>query len=253
VKASEKAHDDEKGDRNGKDVLMTPNPMPTKLGPGRSTVTEALLSVVRDPVGRLIRDWNWKSAVLSTALHAPIFFLINLSAGRKAAFGVLLTELVLRPLTSGIYGSLTEALRDAEPTWLAGLTASVLMPFANHSLELLVHGLRGTPKLAHSILASVCFTVFSTLFNLYAMRRGALIVGENQQSLAQDMRRMPRLIGGFLAAGPLTIFRLLKRRGTRAIPRRPEPGLEVFNKEDWSDAWTINTRSAGHRRNEALS
>jgi hypothetical protein len=181
---------------------------------------------MRDPGRRLIRDWNWKSAVVSTALRAPIFFFVNLSAGRKAAFGALLTELVLRSLTSGIYGSLTEALHDAEPTWLAGLAASVLMPFANHSLELLVHWLRGTPKLAASILASVCFTVFSTLFNLYAMRRGALIVGENQQSLGHDLRRMPRLMGGFLAAGPVAIFRLLKRRGTRAISLRQDPGWE---------------------------
>ena len=205
---------------------MTPDPAPTKLGPAPPAVAEALLSVVRHPFERLIRDWNWKSALTSTVLRAPIFFFVNLTAGRKAAFGALLTELVLRSLTSGIYGSLTEALRDAEPAWLAGLTASILMPVANHSLELLVHWLRGTPKLAHSILASVCFTVFSTLFNLYAMRRGALIVGENQQSLGHDLRRMPRLIGGFLAAGPLAIVRLLKRRETRAIPLRTEPGWE---------------------------
>jgi len=205
---------------------MTSNRAATRLGTIPPTVAEALLSVVRDPFGRLIRDWNWKSALTSTVLRAPIFFFVNLAAGRKAAVGALLTELVLRSLTSGIYGSLTEALRDAEPAWLAGLAASILMPVANHSLELLVHWLRGTPKLANSILASVCFTVFSTLFNLYAMRRGALIVGENQQSLAQDFRRMPRLIGGFLAVGPLAILRWLKRRGTRAIPLRSEPEWE---------------------------
>jgi hypothetical protein len=181
---------------------------------------------MRDPGGRLIRDWNWKSAVTSTVLRAPVFFFVNLAAGSKAAVGALLTDIVLRSLTSGFYGSLTEALRDAEPVWLAGLTALVLTPAANHSLELLVHWLRGTPRLAHSILASVCFTVVSTLFNLYAMRRGALIVGENHQSFAQDLRCMPRLLGGFLAAGPLAIFRLLKRRGARAIAPRPEPGWE---------------------------
>ena len=217
---------DVEGDRGGKDLLMTYNRAVTKLGTEPPTVAEALLSVVRDPFGRLIRDWNWKSALMSTALRAPIFFFVNLAAGPKAAAGALLTEIVLRSLTSGFYGSLTEALREAEPGWLAGLTASVLMPAGNHSLELLIHWLRGTPKLANSILASVCFTMVSTLFNLYAMRRGALIVGENQQSLSHDLRRMPRLVGGFLAAGPLAIFRLLKRRGTRAIPLRPEPGWE---------------------------
>jgi hypothetical protein len=205
---------------------MTENRASSKLGPRHPTVAEALLSVVRHPGDHLIRKWNWKSAVTSTLVRAPIFFLVNLPAGPKAAAGAFLTELVLRSLTSGFYGSLTEAIRDAEPGWLAGLTAAVLMPAANHSLELVVHWLRGTPKLANSIIASVCFTAVSTLFNLYVMRQGAFIVGENRQSLGQDMRRMPRLVVGFLAVGPLTIIRWLKRRGSRAVPLRSEPGWE---------------------------
>jgi hypothetical protein len=58
------------------------------------------------------------------------------------------------------------------------------------------------------------------------MRHGALIVGEKRQPFSQDMRRMPRLVVGFIAAGPLAIIRLLKRRGTRAMPMRPEPDWE---------------------------
>jgi hypothetical protein len=182
--------------------------------------------VVHDPGGQLIRKWNWKSAVTSSLFRAPIFFFVNLSAGPKAAAGAFLTELVLRSATSGFYGSITESIREAEPAWLAGLTAALLMPLANHSLELLVHWLRGTPKLAHSIVASVCFTAVSTLFNLYVMRQGALIVGEKRQSFGQDMRSMPRLVVGFIVAGPLAIVRLLRRRGTQTMPLRPEPDWE---------------------------
>jgi hypothetical protein len=198
-------------------------------------VAEALLSVVRDPAGRLIRRWNWKAALTSSLFRASLFFFVNLAAGPKAAVGALLTELVLRSVTSGFYGSLTETLREAQPGWLAGLTAALLMPLTNRSLELLIHWLRGTPKLAHSILASVCFTMVSTLFTLYVMRRGALIVGEDRQSLSHDMRRMPRLVAGFLVAGPLAIFCWCKSRRTRgmvaarvgrAIALRPDPGWE---------------------------
>ena len=163
---------------------MTHNRAVTKLGTEPPTVAEALLSVVRDPAGCLIQRWNWKAALTSSLFRASLFFFVNLTAGPKAAVGALLTELVLRSVTSGFYGSLTEALREAQPGWLAGLTAALLMPLANHSVELLVHWLRGTPKLTNSILASVCFTMVSTLFTLYVMRRGALIVGEDQQSLA---------------------------------------------------------------------
>ncbi len=205
---------------------MIPERNAPKLRAAPPTVAEALLRVVRDPVGRLIRKWNWKSALTSSLFRAPIFFFVNLTAGPKAAAAAFLTELILRSVTSGFYGSLTEAIGEAEPAWLAGLTAAFLMPVTNHALELLVHWLRGTPKLAHSILASMCFTAFSTLFNLYVMRHGALIVGESRQSFGQDMRRMPRLVIGFLAAGPLAIIRLLKRRAGPAMPLRPEPDWE---------------------------
>ena len=214
---------------------MTHNRAVTKLGTEPPTVAEALLSVVRDPAGRLIQRWNWKAALTSSLFRASLFFFVNLTAGPKAAVGALLTELVLRSVTSGFYGSLTEALREAQPGWLAGLTAALLMPLANHSVELLVHWLRGTPKLTNSILASVCFTMVSTLFTLYVMRRGALIVGEDRQSLAHDMRRMPRLVAGFLAAGPLALFRWCKSQRTRgmaparvvgAMGLRPDPGWE---------------------------
>ena len=207
----------------------------TRFGTVPPSVAEALLSVMRDPADCLIRKWNWKSALTSSLFRAAIFFCVNLAAGPKAAVGALLTELVLRSVTSGFYGSLTEALGEAEPAWFAGLTAALLLPLANHSVELLVHWLRGTPKLAHSILASVCFTAVSTLFNMYAMRRGALIVGENRQSLSQDMLRVPRLVIGFVASGPLAIFCFYKSRRTqgfvparvvRAISLRPDPGWE---------------------------
>jgi hypothetical protein len=51
------------------------------------------------------------------------------------------------------------------------------------------------------------FTVVSTLFNFYAMRRGALAVGRDTPSMLDDLRAMPRLITGFLAAVPLGIRR----------------------------------------------
>jgi hypothetical protein len=205
---------------------MTHDRAASGFGAEPPTVAGALRRIVRDPIGQLLRKWNWKSALTSSLFRAPIFFFANLSAGRKAAVGAFLSELVLRSATSGFYGSLTESIRDAEPAWLAALTAVLLMPLVNHSLELLVHWLRSTPRLLHSIVASVCFTAISTLFNLYVMRRGALIVGKERQSFAQDMRCMPRLLIGFLAAGPLAALHWLKCRGARAISLRTKPDWE---------------------------
>jgi hypothetical protein len=143
--------------------------------------------------------WNYKSAVLSALFRAPIFFAANVAAGLDAATAAFVTEFAFRFATAGFYGAVTQAFRRVEPPMLAALGAVVLLPAIAHSLEFLVHWLRGTSELAISIVASIAFTVLSTSFNLFAMRRGALIAGEGAASLLSDLRRMPRLLISFLA------------------------------------------------------
>jgi hypothetical protein len=173
--------------------------------PGVS-VGEVLLRFVREPQKYLLARWNWKSAVLSSLFRAAVFFLANLTAGWPAAIAAMNTELIYRGLTSGFYGALTEGFRDAEPPWAGALAAMVVLPLAGHSMEFVVHWLRGTRNLTPSITASVLFTAVSTLFNLYAMRRGALTVGPGRGSLREDMRRMPKLIIDFVLVLPRQLF-----------------------------------------------
>lgn len=164
------------------------------------TVAEVLIGLARHPMERIARRWNWKSALLSSASRASLFFSANLSAGLDAALAAMLTELVFRGLTAGFYGGLTQSFRHATPHWLASVTVMVLLPVCTHTTELLVHWLRGTEKLAASLTVSVIFTVVSTLFNLFAMRRGVLIVGEGRGSLLADLRQIPRLVVLFVAS-----------------------------------------------------
>jgi hypothetical protein len=179
---------------------------------------------VRHPFEHLIRRWNWKSAVLSSLFRAAIFFFVNLKAGMPAALAAMQTELIYRALTSGFYGALTEAFREAEPPWAAFLAASILLPLASHSFEFLVHWARGTRRLVPSIIASVIFTVLSTLFNLYAMRRGALIVGAGSGSLWEDLARVPRLLLDFICVVPKSVIshvaRLSRSFAQRAAEQR---------------------------------
>ena len=172
------------------------------------TVADVLKGFVTRPVETLIRRWNWKSAVLSSLFRASIFFFANLAAGWHAALGALLAELILRGATSGFYGAITESFSEARPVAAAMMTAMVVLPVANHSLEFLVHWLRGTPKLTASITASVIFTAWSTSFNVYAMRHGVLTVGGKSKSLREDLARALPLLGQFLLAGPRAILRL---------------------------------------------
>jgi hypothetical protein len=157
-------------------------------------VREVLYGLIRHPIRHFVRGWNWKAATLSAACRATIFFAVNLSAGLEAGVNAMTTELVFRMFASGALGSATQAFRTATPAAAATVTALVVIPATGHLAEYGVHRLAGTVRLGESIAVSVAFSVVTTAFNLFAMRRGALIVGDGQQPLADDVRRMPALI-----------------------------------------------------------
>src|SRR5271165_5340191 len=131
----------------------------------QASVSEVLRRFLREPQKYLLARWNWKSAVLSSLFRAVIFFFANLTAGLPAAMAAMSTELIFRGITSGFYGALTEGFREAEPPWAAAVGVLIVLPFANHSMEFVVHWLRGTCNLVPSITASLIFTALSTLFN----------------------------------------------------------------------------------------
>jgi hypothetical protein len=167
------------------------------------TPQATLLALFRDPVPALIHHWNWKSAIFSTLCRSAVFFFANLSKGMDAATGALIAEFLYRAVSAGFYGALTQAFRKSEPRWVAML----LIPAISHAIEFFVHWARGTPNLRTSIIASLLFTFISTSFNLHAMRRGVLVVGKGEQSIAADMRALPLTIRTFVASG----FGLVRR------------------------------------------
>jgi hypothetical protein len=166
-----------------------------------TTVGAVLTGFITRPWDTLGRRWHYKSAVLSSTTRSGLFFTTNMTAGLDAALGALGTEFILRFATAGFYGVATQAFRRVEPPIHGTIGAMMLLPAVAHSLELVVHWLGGTPELAASLIASVAFTALSTAFNLFAMRRGVLVVGADGASLLADLCRMPRLMASFLAPG----------------------------------------------------
>ena len=171
------------------------------------SVADVLRGFVLHPREWLLRRWNWKAAILASVLRGAIFFASNWRAGWRAASAAMLVEFAYRAVTSGFWGAMTQAFEGAEPAWLATLAALLVIPLVSHALELLVHLLEGTPRLWASMLSSVAFTALSTLFNLYAMRRGAFLVGTEGRGFGSDLQALPQLIAGFVAAGPRAILR----------------------------------------------
>ncbi len=184
--------------------------LPTQAPAAKITIAAALLSLVLRPYELIIKRFNWKSAVCSSLIRGIIFFFANIKSGWQAASGAMLAEWTYRAFTSGFYGAMTQTIGEAEPEWQATLAAMVVLPLTSHILEFVVHYFRHTPHLKLSIISSMIFTVFSTLFNVYAMRRGKLVVGSNAASLGADLKAMPRMIYEFLAVVPLWIRRSLK-------------------------------------------
>jgi hypothetical protein len=162
------------------------------------TIRQVIAAAMRDPVRTFVINWNWKSALTSSLCRASIFFVVNLPAGVIHGVRAMMTELIFRGIASGVMGTMTQAFSLAQHSWVA----LIILPALGHTLEYAVHHAAGTPRLGQSIVASVAFSVLTTSFNLFAMRRGALVVGaEGQSSLLDDFRRLPGLFVAYLRAG----------------------------------------------------
>jgi hypothetical protein len=175
-----------------------------------SAVLFALLSSPQ----KLLRLWNWKSASLSVILRGPIFFAAAVRQGWAGVAGALFTESAFCAISAGFYGAIVQSLKDAEPQWLTGVVLAFVIPALFQSVEYLLHWFRGTPHLRIAEIVSVIISGLSALFNWYAMRRGALLVGKEGASFGRDLGRLPRLIFGFLAVLPR---KLASRAKTRSL------------------------------------
>lgn len=174
------------------------------------TVPAALAGLLINP-GRLLLGWNWKTALLSACVRGTIFFVSNLGAGLGEAIAAMAVEAALFATLAGFYGALAQSFRHARPAWAATMTVMILMPAVNHTLEYALHNATDTEKIAAGVVASISLSIISAMFNLFAMRRGVLIVGDEKASLIDDLRRMPRVVFDFVMAIPRALWRIIFR------------------------------------------
>ena len=188
------------------------------------SVRDVFSNLLHHPA-QLITRWNWKSVVLAVIMRGLIYLTIYLISGENwtVTLTAVMVELPFRVITTGVAGALVQSFRKATPIWLANTIVSIMLPAFSHTIEFTVH--YGQEKYFSDILAatkdgvtrqrtfaiSVLFSVVSVLFNLYAMRKGALLVGagEATKSLKDDFKQMPRLVGEFIVALPMVILRFV--------------------------------------------
>lgn len=162
------------------------------------TVASVLWLLATRPFQLLFVGWNWKAAVLSAATRAPVFLLTTIGGGWRRAWVAVMVESAFRISSAGIFAAAIQAFRNARPEWAAALIILLWIPLLSQVLDGLLHLAMHTPNLGAGLLVSLLVTALSSLFNWYAMRRGALLIGEHAHPFWSDLRAIPLLVLSFL-------------------------------------------------------
>jgi hypothetical protein len=187
--------------------------------PNSVSVGQALLALLRNPWHQLVLRWNGKAALLSAMFRGVIFLIASIKSHHAGRSSGVLAEALFGALSAGFFGTMTQALRFAEPQWVAGFLLAGIFPLLLQIVDLSFHAALGTQVFHAGMISSAVFTAFAAAFNLYIMRRGAMLVGEEGRPFMQDMSAMPRLVILFVAAGVLSPWRfaveIVSRRTAR--------------------------------------
>ena len=193
-------------------IEETPPDQPT------NTITEAWLFLWRNP-SQFVRYWNYKGAVLSGVMRAPIFLATYLigKESLRLALAAASVQFIFRFFFVFVCGALIQSFRCVESPWQAMLSIMLVLPFVSHIVEFLLQFgfgyVTGTQdRTDEAILRSISFSIISALFTLFAMRRGIMIVGESEsKSLLNDISRLPVIIFHFCAFIPNEISAMFRR------------------------------------------
>ena len=167
--------------------------------PAPHRVIDVFRYLVRHPIEMLVYRWNWKAALFSGVLRSMIYLFTHLKEGWRAALGAMSVEFFFRLIVSGASGSLVQAFHNAAPVWLATLCVMIMLPAFSHMIEFTLHTLNGDVNKGKAIVISITFSIISAIFNLFAMRRDALLVKDDRaQSLGRDLVALPKIVGEFM-------------------------------------------------------
>jgi hypothetical protein len=173
------------------------------------TVISVVCDLLANPWKVFLFNWNWKAGLLGGLFRAALFSVAVVPRESAALRGVAI-QLVFRIAVGGLWGSLAQAFRAAQPAWLAGLCVAVMLPAAVHTLEYAFLTAGHASHIRRGMIVSVALSVVSLVLNWNLMRRGVMLTGKGTDSLATDFRRLPAVLGDLLMAGPRVLVRVLR-------------------------------------------
>ncbi len=187
--------------------------------PIRVSAGQALLTLLRDPWQCVIQRWNGKAALLSAMFRGVIFLAASIKSHHTGRLSGVLAEALFGAVSAGFFGTLTQALRFADPEWLAELLLAGIYPLLFQVGDFFFHAAVGTQGFRAGMIASAVFTALSAAFNLYIMRRGTLLVGKEGNPFTQDLIVLPRMALLFVVSGAVNAWRFVLDLAFRRIPR----------------------------------
>jgi len=190
--------------------------------PAPHRVVDVFRYLVRHPIEMLVWRWNWKAALFSGILRSMIYLFTHLKEGWRAALGAMSVEFFFRLIVSGASGSLVQAFHNAAPVWLATLCVMIMLPAFSHMIEFTLHTLNGDVNKGKAIIISITFSIVSAIFNLFAMRRDALLVKDDRaQTLGQDLVKLPKIVGEFMFYPFVWLYKRHQARSAQPAEKLP--------------------------------
>jgi len=158
--------------------------------------------------------WNWKCALLSAAARSIVYLAALARSGPHGRFSIVTVEIAYVTMTAGIYAGMQQRALRLRSRLLGNLIVAGGVPALSQMIDWLAHRAAGAAVPFSAIVAVSIFTGVSALFHLFVMRRGVFLTDQGR-SLADDFRRIPRLVAGFVIA-PYTFAIALTGRVARA-------------------------------------
>jgi hypothetical protein len=141
--------------------------------------------------------WNWKCALLSASTRSMVYAAALAHPAHGQRTTVALVEMTYITLTAGFFSGMQQRSLSLRSRALGNFMVAVGVPGLSQMLDWAVHRMAGGAP-ARATVAMFLFTFISALFHLHVMRNGVFLTGHGR-SLADDFRRIPRLLAGFVA------------------------------------------------------
>lgn len=151
--------------------------------------------------------WNWKVALVTAVLRGLVCIaaLWHMEAHARRHFGIVEAVFVL--LTCGFFSALQQQTLSIRSEVLAWFSCVVVVPLTSLGCDAALHFWLDGQQTRQLGIAALVFTVLSATFHWHMIRNGALLVGEESESMGMDVRRMPKLTATYFAWPVMWVWR----------------------------------------------